>query len=119
MLFRSGHKSLLSAIVGVFDERHRRDLGRYGLAAHHQLDLRAVGRLCAFDVAHGDGATQRRREAARCDLADDPAPDRDLCAFARRTENAVLVVGAESPFARGQAADELMDRVSCPLVIVR
>jgi nucleotide-binding universal stress UspA family protein len=43
----------------------------------------------------------------------------DLCAFARRAENAVLVVGAESPFARGQAADELMDRVSCPLVIVR
>ena len=43
----------------------------------------------------------------------------DLCGFARRAANAVLVVGADSPFARGQAAEELMDRVSCPLVIVR
>src|SRR3954464_5399988 len=54
---------LLSAVVGVFDERNRHDLGRHRLAAHHQIDLGAVGRMGVGDVAHGDGASERRREA--------------------------------------------------------
>jgi hypothetical protein len=43
----------------------------------------------------------------------------DLCGFARRIQHAVLVVGANGAFAKGAAADELMDRISCPLVLVR
>src|SRR5471032_1946317 len=33
----------LTAVIGVFDERHRHDLGRHRLAAHQQLALGAVG----------------------------------------------------------------------------
>src|SRR6267154_6258351 len=55
---------LLSAVVGMSDERHGHDLGRYGVAAHDKLDLGAVGRKGAFEVTHGDGAAERRREAA-------------------------------------------------------
>lgn len=66
----------------------------------------------AREIARGLGVNARTEVLGEPTLV-------DLCAFARRAENAVLVVGAESPFARGQAADELMDRVSCPLVIVR
>ena len=43
----------------------------------------------------------------------------DLCGFARRIQHAVLVVGANGAFAKGDAADRLMDRISCPLVLVR
>lgn len=43
----------------------------------------------------------------------------DLCGFARRIQHAVLVVGANGAFARGAAAEQLMDRISCPLVLVR
>lgn len=43
----------------------------------------------------------------------------DLCGFARRIQHAVLVVGANGAFAKGAAADQLMDRISCPLVLVR
>ena len=37
----------------------------------------------ALDIAHGDGAPERGREAARRDLADDLAAEHDLRAFAR------------------------------------
>src|SRR5258708_27298553 len=73
----------LSAVVGVFDERHRHDLGRHRLAAHHQLDLGADRAPRALDIAHGDGAPERRRETARRDLADDGAGKDDLRAVAR------------------------------------
>ncbi|MHB1216857.1 MAG: universal stress protein [Alphaproteobacteria bacterium] len=43
----------------------------------------------------------------------------DLCGFARRIQHAVLVVGANGAFAKGAAADKLMDEISCPLVLVR
>src|SRR5438552_2154601 len=79
----SAIKRLLSAVVGVFDERHGHDLGRHRLAAHQKLDLGAVGRLAARDIAHGDGAPERGRKAAGRDLADGLAIDRNLRAFAR------------------------------------
>lgn len=43
----------------------------------------------------------------------------DLCGFARRIQHAVLVVGANGAFAKGAAADQLMNRITCPLVLVR
>lgn len=43
----------------------------------------------------------------------------DLCGFAHRIQHAVLVVGANGAFAKGAAADQLMDQISCPLVLVR
>lgn len=43
----------------------------------------------------------------------------DLCGLARRIRHAVLVVGANGAFAKGAAADQLMDRITCPLVLVR
>src|SRR2546430_1002626 len=66
----SAIQKLLSAVGGVFDERHGRDLGWRRLAAHQKLELGAAGRLAAFDITHGDGAPERGREAAGRDLAD-------------------------------------------------
>src|SRR5476651_2435090 len=81
--FTSAISRLLSAVVSVFDERHGNDLGRHRLAAHHQLDLGAVGGVRLVDVAHGDGALEARREAARSDFSDHLATDDDLRTFAR------------------------------------
>src|SRR5471032_2377829 len=81
--FTSAISRLLSAVVSVFDERHRHDLGRHRLAAHHQLDLGAIGRLRLVDVTHGDGVLEAGGEAARGHLADHLAADHDLRAFAR------------------------------------
>jgi len=47
-----GHPKLLSAVVGVFDERHGHDLGRHGFATHPKIALGPVGR---------GGGTLRRR----------------------------------------------------------
>src|SRR5262249_4490133 len=77
------HRSLLSAVVGVFDEGHGDDPGWHRLAAHDQVDLRAVGRMGLVDVAHGDGAAERRREATGRDLAQNLAGYDDLGALAR------------------------------------
>src|SRR5471030_1567048 len=81
--FTSAISRLLSAVVSVFDERHRHDLGRHRLAAHHQLDLGAIGRLRLVDVTHGDGVLEAGGEAAQGHLADHLAADDDLRAFAR------------------------------------
>ena len=60
----------------------------------------------ALDVAHGDGAAERGREAARRDLADDLAADRDLRALARDR----LAVGQKTdPLARRAFGDLLLD----------
>src|SRR5690348_11972825 len=42
LLYLTASSGSLSAVVGVFDERHRHDLRRHGLAAYQQLDLGAV-----------------------------------------------------------------------------
>ena len=60
----------------------------------------------ALDVAHGDGAAERGREAARRDLADDLAADRDLRALARDR----LALGQEADaLARRALGDLLLD----------
>src|SRR5436305_5670306 len=100
---------LLSAVVGVFDEGHRHDLGRHRIAAHHELEFRAIGRVRFVDVAHGDGAPEGRRESARRDLADDLAADRDLRALAP----ARLALGPDGdPSARRARGDLLPDNRS-------
>src|SRR4051812_28564434 len=81
--FTSAISRLLSAVVSVFDERHGNDFCRHRLAAHHELYFCAVGGLRLLDVAHGDGALEARREAARGDFSDHLAADHDLRAFAR------------------------------------
>jgi nucleotide-binding universal stress UspA family protein len=43
----------------------------------------------------------------------------DVCQFARRARDAVLVIGADSALAGGASADELIDRIACPLIYVR
>src|SRR5262252_7976677 len=101
----SGIRKLLSAEVGVLDEGHGHDLGGHGLAAHRQLDLAAVAGVRALDVAHGDGAAERGRKAARRDLADDLAGDCDLAAFAR------------DRLALGQQPDALARRALCDLLL--
>src|ERR1700754_4165180 len=50
--------SLLSAVVGVFDEGHGHDLGGHRLAAHEEIDPGAVGwplvsEWGSLDIAHG------------------------------------------------------------------
>src|SRR5262249_25464883 len=103
---RSGIRKLLSAEVGVLDERHGHDLGGHRLAAHHQLDLAAVAGVCALDVAHGDRAAERGREAARRDLAQNSAAERDLAAFARDR----LALGQQpDALARRALGDLLLD----------
>src|SRR5471032_3070686 len=98
-------KGSLSAVVGVFDERHRHDLGWHRLAAHHQLDLRTDPALGALDIAHGDGAPEGGREAARRDFADDGAANDDLRAVAR------------DRLAFGQQADALARRARRDLAL--
>src|SRR5262245_19492798 len=95
---------LLSAVVGVLDERHGHDLRRHGLAAHQQFDLGAVGRAGALDIAHGDGAPERRREAARCDLADGVAGDGDFRAFTRDR----LAFGQQADALARRSLDDLL-----------
>src|SRR3954462_2710294 len=41
---------LLSAVVGVFDERRGNDRCRHWLAAYQEFDLGPVGRVSALDV---------------------------------------------------------------------
>src|SRR5476649_2774527 len=99
----------LAAVVGVFDERHRHDLGRHRLAAHHQLDLGAVRRLRFLDVAHGDGAPYRGTEAARRDPARHLAVDDDLRPVARDR----LALGQQADAsARRALGDLLLDDAS-------
>src|SRR6266404_3985373 len=96
----------LSAVVGVFDERHRHDLGRHRLAAHHQVDLGADRTSGALDIAHGDGAPERWGKAARRDLADDGAGNDDLRAIARNR----LSLGQQADaLARRTRGDLLLD----------
>ena len=42
-----------------------------------------------------------------------------LCRLAQEVEGAVLVLSADNPLAQGEAAEELMDRIRCPLLVVR
>src|ERR671912_2261302 len=59
-----------------------------------------------LDVAHGDGAPEGGREAARCDLADRLAGDGDLGALARDR----LAFGQQADaFARRALGDLLLD----------
>src|SRR5476651_2368588 len=103
--FTSAISRLLSAVVSVFDERHGNDLGGHRFAAYHELYFCAVGRLRLVDVAHGDGALEAGREAARRHLADGLAIDDDLRAFARDR----LALGKKAdPLARRTFGDLLL-----------
>src|SRR5690606_23436841 len=80
-----------SADVAVRCEGQVRDHRRKRLAAHDELDGCADFRVCALDVAHGDGAGDCRAETTRGDAAD-------------RLSVHVLDLGA---FARGRATSGL------------
>src|SRR4051794_32779313 len=63
LLLAMGH-SLLLTYVTVRDERQRHD-GRWDrLAAHDQVQFRAVGCEVLADIAHGNRCVQRGSEAA-------------------------------------------------------
>src|SRR4051812_21580444 len=62
-----------------------------------------------LDVTHGDGPPERRREAARGDLADHLAAERDLRALARDR----LALGQQAdPLAPRAFGDLLLDDIS-------
>lgn len=71
----------------------------------------------AYEKRARDAAT-RLGVAAAIEILGEPTLI-DVCRFARRTRDAVLVIGADSALAGGASADELMDRIACPLIYVR
>lgn len=81
--------------------------------------------VIAADTPSAEAYEKRAREAigrlganATVELLGEPTLI-DVCRFARRARDAVLVIGADSALAQGASADELIDQIACPLIYVR
>src|SRR5262249_1406718 len=73
-----------AAVVALRDEGQLDDARRARRAAHPEREGGTGGGMGGLDIAHREGAADRRAEAARGDLADAPRAVRDFRVLARR-----------------------------------